>query len=760
MLRCQIEGRNDNAWYDIAEGAVFTENYNETLDSGNILIQQLPAEIEIEPYDVVIIESYGDGLQINSRRMCVDMVTCTQVSLIPELFKYEISLFSETKLLETVICPNLAITKLAAGTRSVSYYLNRYINLYSPKLRSNNYQGAYLNKFTISTAASQRFASITCPEMQWNQPTLREVLNDLMMVDDCIAVLKNNKVEFIDISLIGSEITDEQKASINYVTKTHSSEDYVSDVKMHLVNAANNSMSDFGGLPNDTTRIVERIGFRNSESYILTTENMRLQTSFPIWKIFRCVARVRFKGVLNLVNMEDPETDSVRLDTVGDVDITKYVLEHAEWLTKDVYYGAWTNSTLYLDRNYQNKCLYYIRGAKNIENFNKKVENQWLWIRNSKYVYEMILDMFAKQYVDSGWPGWEIASIEYSLDPDSDFRTAEFTLEYEAIDDCVFSATKSPFAKNRRQIIDNQTNSYIDTNRQGLLEYLKANRLGNKMLQANGRYSTNESSMPGFSSVTGAPKINGSIVFMKQISVYDKHIDVNYQATENYVLKDYFTGVKSKIRSWRVVSGSEALVRAELIKLYINPTMSSVRNSTWAIPVYQNLDTYMEKFLYCAMRFDDARPTQTQYDGVTYETNAVQVEFTKHKAGNSVIFTIRMPDNYYAGNYVSNYDGTDHRVEQKGIPYANSDGEVESCVICFYDQCNANSFSGSVAGRALKPLINAGLNPTTHDGISLNADHLVARIPVTINKDNKEILQISIQFELNQDANDIFLGKK
>ena len=73
MLKCYIEGRNKingtHEQYKIANGAVFVENGNETLDSGTIILPQLNHKIQIEPYDIVVIWSDEDSkYKINNRR--------------------------------------------------------------------------------------------------------------------------------------------------------------------------------------------------------------------------------------------------------------------------------------------------------------------------------------------------------------------------------------------------------------------------------------------------------------------------------------------------------------------------------------------------------------------------------------------------------------------------------------------------------------------------------------------------------------------
>lgn len=757
MLRCYVEGRNlvngTPKTYKISEGAVFIENYNETLDSGTIILPQLNSKIEIEPLDIIVVI----GGNIENRRLCVDSFNCVQTSLNPVIYKYEISLCSETKLLEGILLPNLKITKIYNNPRKIYDYLDNYNNEYGPKI----YNGTdYVSKWTFSDKLINRFNNVECPELQWNQPTLREVFNDLLMVDDCIVVLRNNIIDYIDISEVGSDVVD--LTNINYIQESRSSADYVSELKMNISNALNNSMptgpvSSYtdADLPADTNKIIENIGFRNSDSYLLTTENMRLQTSFPIWRLFYCDVNLILPCT---IYYDTPGGSHLTLNTNLDITLPlkdttyNYILEYSEWLTKDVFYGAW-GSVSGLSSDYRNTCLYFTRGQKNIENFNDKYSTDLLFIHTDNYVFTLLakhpeannkLMLAAQQYLDDNNYQGTVTSVDAG---NPDYKTATFKVAYEAIDDCVFMTSKSPFSRNKRQVVDNQTGSYVDIQKQGILEYLKANRLGNTVSLINGRYKE-ESDMPVLSQ-----KINNKIIFRKEISVYNRYIDVNYQATENYVLQDYFTSVKSKLRSWKVVSGSDALLRADLIKFYVNNTIESISNEDMIIPSYNNAYMYIEDFHYCVIQFNTnsgTRPVNPKYNGTTQDLDAIMVEFTKHIVGNSAVFTIRMQDNYFAGTYVSNYSGTDGRVEQKGIGYTDDNGEITGGTIYFYDYQNnpAKTFANKTVERAIKPYtkINNYLEPA-------------AKIPFEIRKDNGEILQISIQFEVNSDANDIFIGK-
>ena len=752
MIRATLLHNNQS--YDVADGAVFTENYNETLDSGTIIIQQLTNKMNIEPYDKVRIFSTDNRLI--ERVMCVDSYVCRQTSLNPPIYSYNITLMSETKILETLLCPSLSITKNWASPRTVYYYIQQYCELFSK------------NKFTFnSVSLISRFNHTDCPEMQWNHPTLREVLNDLMMVVDCIPILDNGELSFIDISNIGSEISSDKRSGINYITTSRNSDDYVSDIRMNLVNVANNSEEN-------CTHIVEKIGFRNDSSYLLTTENMQLQSNFPIWKVKKLI--FDYLLVVNITASNDSHGHievhySPTLECSRD--ITEFVLEHDEWLTKDVFYkGFGEVDDISLDANYRNRCLYYTRGAKNIENFNDKVESTFLWIDNSKFVWEMmqndpaneaIIEAYAREWLSENHPGF---SFEACSSSPGSFKHAQFQLEYDAIDECVFEATKDTFPRNRRTIIDNQTNSYVDARKQGFLEYLKANRLGNEIALINGIYK--ESNMNTETAIPQlAEKIDDMIIFRKEITFFKSYIGVNYQATKNYVLQNYFTGVKSKIRSWRVVSGKEAFVRGDFVKFFVNNNINTYSDDNMLIPSYSSVQDYLDNFKYCAIQTIDSnnvvRPESTAYNEELFDTNGIMCEFTRHIVGNSVVFTVRMNDNRYAGNYVSNYSGTNGRVEQKGISYTDSNGEFVGAILYFYNDYTPNVFTGGynpdyLPSMALKPLISIGTEQGDDDDRNLKGSDMVAKIPVQIMKDNKEILQISVQFEINENANNIFVG--
>lgn len=780
MLKCYIEGRNlingVEKQFNISEGAVFTENYNETLDSGTIVLPQLNEEIEIEPYDVVVIFSTTDSkVKIINKRLCVDTYVCTQTSLDPAIFKYEISLFSETKLLEGILLPSLAITRKISNPRSIYYYLNDYLEQYGPKTNSTEY-GVSGDKYSFANRVIERFNNIVCPELQWNEPNLREVLNDLMMVNNCIVVMNNNVIDYIDISQIGEEISEEQRENINFIQRSQSSQDYVSEIRTRIQNSVGED---------EKTHICENITWRNFETYLLTTDNVKVETTFPIWKLKKVSINIyanvdigctATEGYGQTTWFNNYKTGILIKDVYFDDETNlKNILEYGEWLTKDIFYAG-QGAAMQYSTDYQNTCLYYQRGEKGIFNFNAKQEKiGFFWVPYTISVLEMILEKFG--YVN--YPIlWEIVdeflqehplydSSLYDVHPlinNLDWKRLSFEVEYETEGDYTLMASKMPITRNKRQVVDNQTNSYVNAKTFGMLEYMKANRLGNKLKLINARYNDDEENLPAL-----AQKVNNSIIFKKEIAVYDNFIKANYQATENYVLRDYFTGIKAKLRSWRILSGSETFIRNDNIKFFVNSNIQSISNATYKLPVYSTLQEYMNKFNYCVVKFkalDDIGNTlnfpdsyEIKYKGDNYSVDGYMLEFQKIICGNSILFSIKALDNAIVGKYVTDneYDIGDgvKTMTQKNCKYINDDGENIGGIIYFYENY-------SLDGRTTDQIdaLNNLLPAVAMSGENSGLNNLVAQIPFNFHKDNKEITQITIQFEMNEFANDIFLGKK
>lgn len=537
--------------YTLDENFIFTDNYNETLDSVNLRISHLSSEIDIEAGDYVWLLS--DDYKINNYYMVQNYV-CTQdtVGYDNTSYSYDISLCSQTKDLEGCICPNLSITPKRTGTkRSIYWYLNLYLNLYGKKRRVQTLGVMqWVNQWTLSNDVQAKFSTIDAPELQWNAPTLREVFNDLMMIADCIPIMRDNVISFIDLTEKKNLITD-----FNYMQRSQSIDDYASELKMNLQNVLQTGIDNV----RNTITTTEYLTFSSSD-YLITSENIRLQTTYPILKVKHLW--------MGMFMPSDPAgtTGSYGANFISK-DLTNlegenYVKEYQEYITLPIVYRL--NDATGDKSNYQNFCIYYNRNGNEITGFTN-LSKDILWIQ--KNTLDSLKDRMVEIAIANGETTADATYGRASGTKNNYFSTF-FKIEYETMTDQVFSASKDG-AKNKRTVVDNQTNSWVDAWTQGNLEYQKANRLGNQTIMFNQRVTDidNAIKIGDYYTETKNGKTYDIVIYQVQYQTHEDHIEVNAYGTKDYILKNYWTGINSKIRTW-VNARDEAMVRHELEKYY------------------------------------------------------------------------------------------------------------------------------------------------------------------------------------------------
>lgn len=752
--------------YDVREGGAVITNKNETLNSAEIFIDHLLSELNIQPLDSVVLNVNGTDYYF-----VIDKWQKDQISFTPEIYNYKLSLISELKSLEGIILPNLTIKKIPGRTPlSVWYYLNQYLNDYDEKIKQTSPLN-YYNKHSFSVDVQTRFSAIECPELQWTQPTLREVLTTLMMIDDCIPSVSNNIISFIDLSTTGSEISDTQKASINYISESQESNEYVSEIRTDMINVSQALIET-----------VEYIPYRRPDGYLMNDTNIEIETQLPIWDIVEVKAimsgQVYYKRL-------DPDTSSgspTGIDKYQPMtishDITEYVLEYDKWRTKDIYYAGAIPGTSLLDSDFQNESLYFKRGQKNIFNANQMLESHPLYILTANTtVAQMIVNYLNHEQgfpynavlTDEGASHWcRLYGIKNSSYGTFDPREIIFQIKYKALNNFPFLASKTPLARNKRQVIDNQTSQFVEANAQGLLEYMKANRLGNKLKIINGRYED----------ITLIPnlgdKVNNSIIFKREIAYYSNYALVNLYATDNYVLRDYYTGIKSKLRSWKLIDESEALSRNDIKKLFIKPTLADSIYDNQVIPSASLAsvegDTFTDKCynfykdLLCVIDFYDAGGTSVGEQFITSDSligvalKGFIIEKSILKIGSSVVISLKLNSNTIIGKYIykTSHPDITGGMLQKDLRYTDTNGEYAYAWVSFYS-------IRSGATSSYNQLVKSKMYPAAPLSDFLGGDtsyyEQKATIKLPFHKDSGEIPSFTIQFEYTEEANDMFLGK-
>lgn len=550
--------------FEIVEGSVYKKNYNETLDSYIAKITNLSEKIDIEPYDEVILTDSNINSVFGTSKsysMLVDRYNETMVSVNPKIYDYEIHLFSKTKLLEGAICPNLSITPKRTGEKlSIYFYIDEYMRLYCPKKRvlvngSIEYQS--IIKMPSNAEFKAKFAD-SAPELQWNIPNLREVLNDLFIIKDCLPIVNDkNELDFLDLTKTNKDISNEQ--TINYIERSQSSDDYVSEIQMNMQNVMNTSID---GVKNTVTTC-ERLAF-NAENYLANSDNVILKTNYPILRVKHLW--LYYVGVLHSTAFDDSGNFAIMKADLCDLQGGNFIKEKDEYDTLPVIYRIGDVPDSIAEKaNTQNYCIYYTRYTNQISGFTTQTKNgTFLWFETGVTNTIQLLKELAAETATNVPPDFAILSDTYNK-PINAYFSSFFQIEYETTTESVFRAAKVDKPINNRVIIDNQTNSFVDAYTQGRLEYQKANRLGNPVLNINQRVLSNERLIDiGDYYIDGDDKY---IVYSVEYQIYKDHTEVNATATKDYILKNYFVGVKQKVRTW-VNAKDEALERHDLKKVY------------------------------------------------------------------------------------------------------------------------------------------------------------------------------------------------
>lgn len=798
----------NNQEYEIQQGFTITQNYNETLDSANIIITHIQDDIDIEPLDEceIISDKPYEGFvkkddNTYAMYMCIDSYNRKQLSLGDNpYFKYEITLISRLKELEGIILPSLKITlnKANKQERTLYYYIENYLFTYTTRTRNEN--GFLIKKFTLDEGTNiNKLKSTLCPEMQWNNPNLKQVITDLSMVADLIPTIIDHKINFINIAKNNGEIED--KSCINYVEQSQSSDDYVSALRMNVQNAIQGE--------DELVEITEHINFRNNDVGIMTDQDIRLETKYPIYELIdikmecACECNAISTGASKTFYY-DVRKSLKQLTYEKGVYDTKPI-----WFKESIFQKI--DPTLDELSKYQNFSLYYSRGDNKILGWNVLTNSSFVWTDKFRTI-DYITQVFAQEiyslakYEDGKYwiskiEGEKVVFYYLSSTPKvhSTLNELFFTIKYKTSADALFEASKGLDNKqqyNHKIVVDNQSSSYVDTNAQGILEYLKANRLGNKMLLMNARYKNDENNFIGKLGET----YNNNVIFKKTIAFFKDYNIVNYYATKDYILRDYFTGVQSRQRSWKLVSGNEALLRKDLFKINViacNKKYNEFESDEFILPRLTNFEidkiqltmnlcnTFKviqdrQPFYASAIQFHSknkrigANMYQEYYPGYFDAQGNYGSDYTKYigselitrTIGNSIVFNVSFSDNIYGGKIISGQ--TEGGYAQSPLRYADENGE---------------NFGGTwIIGEKIKDNIQNKWNyiwyPSDDENAmnnnielklsSTNEKPLIIEEQITnpvcidfaLNKDNSEIQNLSLQLEFSGDEkNDVYIYK-
>lgn len=466
QFSCSLDEKGNFKEYRVVAGSVFNEEYNETLDSATILLSQVSAEDRlsyIKPYDFVRVFDKASAYDSETDTYAFDKIYLVdsfnekENNIKQHLFGYTIGLMSETKLLEKIQCPNLTIThdiKNGVSTKkSIYQYIKQYMELYVPKIKlcsdGENWSYEPLIKVPpeienwVETDFYKRF-NVACADLPFNSPTLRQLLTSLMQQVGCIPVVKNRTLGFLDFQLDAHDFGNGDYSvnnTVNYINRSLSSDSFVNS----LINTSEQVLDSGNEV------ICETLGFRDSSNLLLKQqENLKLETSFPIYKINKC--NLRFPGkydgylssnfgcIMHLVSNTDwPEIYYRDNSISNNIATIKFSIMDTDFDYSN-YYGVKLDDNLIYFLGRRNDGSYYVVETRTFNQFEMNLNNtnyewcSWQYYGYSYYVRtrsftfnnlsnEVVGFCFSGQFIKSDQTTKTFSFIKFddANDPNVDF---------------------------------------------------------------------------------------------------------------------------------------------------------------------------------------------------------------------------------------------------------------------------------------------------------------------------------------------------
>ena len=742
MMNLKVKIHNKVFKNKLVQGCTFTEEYTETLDSGSIILAQVPKIKNLQPYDdVYIYDGEFEGFDKNGnvignctfyKHLLVDSFSEERLNLQSNVYKYKIQLFSETKGLETIQLPNISITQPLNIEKKISIYdyMKQFINMYSPKIKVatdvDNQIWEYKPKYKLSEqwvdlldegefdrkTMQDIFAHSYTPDFSLNNPNLKDVLAKLMIVKDRIPVVYNNVIYAMDITKRRKKFNFD-KGQINFIAASNSSSNFADNLKRTYLDALSQDR---------TCKMVEYLGFRNRDTALMKLSDLRIETSFPIYKINK-IYMCYYKKV-KIFNIHTSSEIGKGKAFLCKQDITPLVKLNSErnLLSKD-WDDFEDEISNYYDLNdlskYKMATIGYDIGSNHISGWGEKYSYTKGWWKTEKTYIENIfylLDIlnpygvYGENYITqksnlnsnerlvvSNFDENNVNSIFNNvISPYSNnslkLKGFFFEVEYDAFYNGTVIHTKD-LATGDTMMLDNPSASLSLLEMDGLAQKEKINRFGNKNYTIPARY-TDFSQLQGLGNYYDDDENDTDIIiYRKEYSINGNVINCTYQGMKDYVLKNYFTNVYAKHRPYNLMSYGESITRAENKKVMFFLSKSKKYFEKQKNIIFNDFNYFSDFFSFFRH---------------TYYTEIVN-EFKNDKQINYGYLELKSPIYDEDGNIVKNEDGSD-KYEFKN--YASDlNAFVNGNSMCFNMKMTDNVSMGVYVKKAMPFENDENFNP-------------------------------------------------
>ena len=704
-LICKINGKV----YDknIAQGLTISEEYNETLDSGAIILTHVNQIVDLKPYDDVwIYDGPDDYITAKKngkfhRHFLVDNYSEKILNLEESIYEYTIELFSETKLLEKIICPSTCVTEPLdiQDKHDIVWYLKKYIELYSPEIKRAKVDGTweYQKKYSLSEnlVGSEdgkvvgKVQGKYPQDFQLTNPTLREILTQLLLTQDLIPIVKDDVIDAIDITQRIGEFhnnnIDEIKEYVNSITGSMSSDNYTDSLRKTYTEAISQECLSSN---------IERIGFRNKDSALLTLSNLQIETRFPIYSIEQALlcyykrlkleksdGTILYQDVLckqditpfillnsarNVLSKDWSELESIGdPSTLSVEDITKYRMYTLGYDIGNNVITGWGEMYSYpkdigydTTLTYIQNILYYLERKNPFGiNLNNYMSEKLL---NREYKNISFLNHVDKKNPFNIIPNIWGEKLLWTTDVGTKIKSMFVELKYKGFFKGTVITSKDG-GRDYIQTSDNSNSSLTLLEKDGLAQKEKINRFGNKTMVFTARYPGNGYDLVQPLGCVYSHDEDGDIViYHKEMAFYDNAITCTYYGARDYVLKNFYTSVRAKLRLNRLMGYEESVRRCENEKVEIlfskdklyyekvnNVSLEPIINS--AFTASKTVVDSVSEIIYNTNNSINAGVITglgDTYGGIYF------TDINKSVNGKSIVFNMAMYDNVSPGVYI------------------------------------------------------------------------------------------------------------
>ena len=357
--------------------------------------------------------------------------------------------------------------------------------------------------------------------------------------------------------------------------------------------------------------------------------------------------------------------------------------------------------------------------------------------------------------------------------PTNNFSYWFFDVTYQPLNSLTVRYTKSKDVPIPFQQLDSQRDAISSMDYLSEHESEKVDRLGNPIISLS-QYARNETIWE----FDGRPlTYDGNAIFQITYSFDWEGTAVNYFGSENYIMRDYFTGIQTKYRAYRYVDYSQAVTRKENRKEYVLITQKNYHDMSLNASFGSINDDIHHQGGYNGVAYAglaspfgaDCLPLEIgvmgYYDNDDSVWSCYKNECSIVTFGTSIILNQEEFDNASAGLMLS--DNTNYQDIGGGVPqawYMWPDDAYDDRVIGWMgspiggeDMVSPSGYSleGAYGKIAYLPLISNITQMPYADSDPLPA----VRINMPLYKDWSELLNVSLQFEYYTDDPNVEFGE-